>query len=210
MSTALDLDQELEPESTPSTKNRMARTSKTSIKPSAKAAKTLKQLPTLKTPAKSVQSMGTEDFQEVRSLIELMKKNGLAVFKFEQGDFKITLKTPEGAAGGATVIHGSAHAPVAAPAPSATSEQSGPDEPAKSNYKEIKSPMVGTFYSSASPESSVFVDAGKTINAESVVCIIEAMKVMNEIKAEMAGTVVEIVAENGKPVQFGEVLFRVS
>ena len=70
--------------------------------------------------------------------------------------------------------------------------------------------MVGTFYASPSPESPAFVEVGKSINAESVVCIIEAMKVMNEIKAEIAGKVVEIVAENGKPVQFGQVLFRVS
>ena len=70
--------------------------------------------------------------------------------------------------------------------------------------------MVGTFYSSPSPESPLFVEVGKTITAESVVCIIEAMKVMNEIQAEISGKVVEIVAENGKPVEFGEVLFRVS
>jgi acetyl-CoA carboxylase biotin carboxyl carrier protein len=70
--------------------------------------------------------------------------------------------------------------------------------------------MVGTFYSSPSPDAPSFVEAGKTINADSVVCIIEAMKVMNEIKAEISGKVVEVVAENGKPVQFGQVLFRVS
>lgn len=192
----------------------MARTSKTSIKPSAKPAKTTKAAPKISakpSQPKATPAKGSEDFQEVRSLIELMKKNGLAVFKFEQGDFKISLKTPAGAAGGATVIHGSTPAPAAAPAPvAAPSAEKAATEPAKSNYKEIKSPMVGTFYSSPSPEAPVFVEVGKTINAESVVCIIEAMKVMNEIKAEIAGKVVEIVAENGKPVQFGEVLFRVS
>ena len=186
----------------------MARTSKNPTKPSAKPAKSTKAVS--KVSAKPAPAKGSEDFQEVRSLIELMKKNGLAVFKFEQGDFKITLKTPEGAAGGATVIHGSAPA-AAAPAPAATAPAAtAPAETAKSNYQEIKSPMVGTFYASPSPEAPAFVEVGKTINAESVVCIIEAMKVMNEIKAEIAGKVVEIVAENGKPVQFGEVLFRVS
>jgi acetyl-CoA carboxylase biotin carboxyl carrier protein len=69
--------------------------------------------------------------------------------------------------------------------------------------------MVGTFYSAASPESDPFLSVGQDIGADSVVCIIEAMKVMNEIKAELSGTVVEILAENGKPVQFGQVLFRV-
>jgi acetyl-CoA carboxylase biotin carboxyl carrier protein len=78
-----------------------------------------------------------------------------------------------------------------------------------SDLKEIKSPMVGTFYSAPSPESDPFLTVGQTIGADSVVCIIEAMKVMNEIKAELGGTVVEILAENGKPVQFGQVLFRV-
>ena len=212
----LDLDQQVEPESIPSTNNRMARTSKTSPKPSqklplksAKSIKAASKVPAKPAPVKASPAKGSEDFQEVRSLIELMKKNGLAVFKFEQGDFKITLKTPAGAAGGATVIHGSAPAPAAAPV-AAPAVAAAPAEPAKSNYKEIKSPMVGTFYASPSPESPAFVEVGKTINAESVVCIIEAMKVMNEIKAEIAGKIVEIVAEDGKPVQYGEVLFRVS
>jgi acetyl-CoA carboxylase biotin carboxyl carrier protein len=142
-----------------------------------------------------------------------MKKNGLAVFKFEQGDFKITLKTPAGASGGASVIHGSpVPSPTASTAPSAdpSTKPSTPADPVKNNFKEIKSPMVGTFYLSSAPEADPFVAVGQRINAESIVCIIEAMKVMNEIKAEMSGSIVEVVAENGKPVQFGEVLFRVS
>jgi acetyl-CoA carboxylase biotin carboxyl carrier protein len=75
--------------------------------------------------------------------------------------------------------------------------------------KEIVSPMVGTFYRTASPDAPPFVDVGKTVTEDTVVCIIEAMKVMNEIKAEMGGVIAEVVAENGKPVQFGQVLFRV-
>jgi acetyl-CoA carboxylase biotin carboxyl carrier protein len=74
---------------------------------------------------------------------------------------------------------------------------------------EILSPMVGTFYRAGSPESPPFADIGKEVTEETVVCIIEAMKVMNEIKAETKGVIAEIVAENGKPVQFGQVLFRV-
>jgi acetyl-CoA carboxylase biotin carboxyl carrier protein len=183
----------------------MARNTKTSKKSSKAPAKKL--------PAaapKTAKSVGS-DFPEVRSLIELLKKNDLAVLEFEKGDFRITLKTPAGATSGATVIQGHASAalpaPVASPA-AAPAEKSA--EPAKSNYKEITSPMVGTFYASPSPEAGPFVEPGKTINADTVVCIIEAMKVMNEIKAEIAGKVVEVVAENGKPVQFGQVLFRVS
>jgi acetyl-CoA carboxylase biotin carboxyl carrier protein len=75
--------------------------------------------------------------------------------------------------------------------------------------KEIASPMVGTFYRSASPEGAPFVDVGKSVTEDTVVCIIEAMKVMNEIKAETSGIIAEVMAENGKPVQFGQALFRV-
>jgi acetyl-CoA carboxylase biotin carboxyl carrier protein len=150
------------------------------------------------------------EIKEIRALIDLMKKNDLAVFKIEEGDFKITLKTPEGASS-RTVVQG-----VASPSPSisslpAVAAASAPQEatPAPSNFKEIVSPMVGTFYTAASPDAPSFVEVGTVIHPESAVCIIEAMKVMNEIKAEIAGTVVEVVATNGKPVQFGEVLFRV-
>jgi acetyl-CoA carboxylase biotin carboxyl carrier protein len=188
----------------------MARNTKISKKPSVKP---FSKAPAKKTSAasKPAASGASKEFQEVRTLIDLLKKNDLAVLEFEQGDFRITLKTPAGASGGATLIQSHAAAPTPAPvASSPAAEKSAASEPAKSNYKEITSPMVGTFYASPSPEAPSFVEVGKTINAESVVCIIEAMKVMNEIKAEMSGKVVEIVAENGKPVQFGQVLFRVS
>jgi len=151
------------------------------------------------------------DIKEIRSLIDLMKKNGVAVFKMEREGFKITLKTSE-----ATVSHsvvtsqpmvtysGPAAQPASAPAPAA----SAPAPAAASGGIEIKSPMVGTFYSSPSPDSPTFVSVGQEITPDTVICIIEAMKVMNEVKAEVAGTVTEICAENGKPVQFGQVMFR--
>lgn len=154
------------------------------------------------------------EIKEIRTLVDLMKKNGLAVFQMEQGDFKITLKTPEGAARGTSFVQGAPNFSMAVPTPSfneasaPVTEVAAPSSSQK--YKEILSPMVGTFYTAASPESPAFVEVGQQINPESVVCIIEAMKVMNEIKAEIAGKVVEVVAQNGKPVQFGEVLFRVS
>jgi acetyl-CoA carboxylase biotin carboxyl carrier protein len=187
----------------------MARNTKTSKKPSVKPSTkaTVKKTSAVKPAVKG----GGKDFQEVRTLIDLLKKNDLAVLEFEQGDFRITLKTPAGASSGATLIQGHAPATTQAPVASApASEKPSASEPAKSNYKEITSPMVGTFYSSPSPDAPAFVETGKTINADTVVCIIEAMKVMNEIKAEIAGKIVEVVAENGKPVQFGQVLFRVS
>ena len=189
----------------------MARTSKISKKPSSKPAKVLPIKKADKATSLPVKSPAG-DFQEVRTLIELLKKNDLAVLEFAKGDFKITLKTPSGAFGGAPVFQTTAPAPIAASTSTsaAASDKPSAKEPAKSNYKEIKSPMVGTFYASQSPENPSFVEVGKSVTAESIVCIIEAMKVMNEIQAEVAGKVVEVVAENGKPVQFGEVLFRVS
>jgi acetyl-CoA carboxylase biotin carboxyl carrier protein len=90
-----------------------------------------------------------------------------------------------------------AEAPAAAPAPE------------KSTEPEIKSPMIGTFYRKPSPESESYVEVGDTVTADTVVCIVEAMKVMNEIKAEMSGVITEILVEDGSPVEFGQALFRV-
>jgi acetyl-CoA carboxylase biotin carboxyl carrier protein len=99
---------------------------------------------------------------------------------------------------------GPAAQPASAPAPDA----SAPAPAEASGGIEIQSPLVGTFYSSPSPDSPTFVSVGQEITPDTVICIIEAMKVMNEVKAEVAGTVTEICAENGKPVQFGQVMFR--
>lgn len=138
-----------------------------------------------------------------------MRKNDLSVFKMEKEGFKITLKKGTDFQPVITTT-----APVAYPAtvaPAAT--VSTPDTPAGSketdNLREITSPMVGTFYASPSPEAPSFVTVGQEVTEDTVVCIIEAMKVMNEIKAECRGVIAEIVAENGKPVQFGQVLFKV-
>ena len=143
------------------------------------------------------------DLKEIRTLIDLMKKNGLSVFKMEREGFKITLKT--GSADGAAQII--ALSPTHAPA----QQGSITSEPAAeaSQHMEITSPMVGTFYAAQSPEAAPYVTVGQEITPDTVVCIIEAMKVMNEIKAEISGVIAEVCAENGKPVQFGQALFRV-
>ncbi|MGA7393408.1 MAG: acetyl-CoA carboxylase biotin carboxyl carrier protein [Terrimicrobiaceae bacterium] len=147
------------------------------------------------------------DLKEIRTLIDLMKKNGLSVFKMERQGFKITLKT--GSADKATQVITLAPAQAA---PAGSQNTAGAtNEPATevSQHKEIKSPMVGTFYAAPSPEAPPYVTVGQEVTPDSVVCIIEAMKVMNEIKAEITGVIAEVCAENGKPVQFGEALFRV-
>jgi len=137
------------------------------------------------------------EIKEIRALIDLMKKNGLTVFKMEKEGFKIMLQIG-GAEACPVVLTSAAAAPAATAVPAAASD-----------LKEVVSPMVGTFYASPSPETAPYVEVGQTVTPETVVCIVEAMKVMNEIKAEVAGTIAEVVAENGKPVQFGQALFRV-
>jgi acetyl-CoA carboxylase biotin carboxyl carrier protein len=143
------------------------------------------------------------DIKQIKTLIDLMKKNDLTVFKMEQEDFKITLKKETGYA---PVVSAPPQALApSAPVPADTVEPSTP----AAKGREIVSPMVGTFYSAPSPESPPFVEVGQKVTSDTVVCIIEAMKVMSEIKAEMSGTVTEVLVENGKPVQFGQALFRV-
>jgi acetyl-CoA carboxylase biotin carboxyl carrier protein len=147
------------------------------------------------------------ELKDIKAIIDLMKKNDLSVFEMEKDGFRLKLQK---GAGEQTVF--SSPAPVA-PAPAAngpaTTAAPAPEAAASSTLKDIVSPMVGTFYRAGSPETPAFVDVGKEVSEETVVCIIEAMKVMNEIKAETKGVIAEIVAENGKPVQFGQVLFRV-
>ena len=142
-----------------------------------------------------------------------MRKNDLSVFKMESEGFKITLKRGADpiittAPVGATYALPSA-APVATTAaPAASAEASAPAGGGE-KLREITSPMVGTFYASPAPDAQPFVKIGQKVDETTVVCIIEAMKVMNEIKADCKGEIVEIVAEIGKPVQFGQAMFRV-
>lgn len=146
------------------------------------------------------------DLKDIKELIAMMRKNDLSVFKLEQEGFRITLK--RGADFQPVVTQASVplSLPSTAPSDVAAVEQSSTKSAEK--LREITSPMVGTFYSSPSPDSPAYLSVGQEITEDSVVCIVEAMKVMNEIKAECRGVVAEIVAENGKPVQFGQVLFR--
>ena len=147
------------------------------------------------------------DLKEIKVLIDLMKKNDLSVFKLESEGFKIVLEKHTGYQ--PVVSQGAAPAPVAQAAPAAAptvAETATPKEPAG---KAIVSPTVGTFYAAGSPELPPFVTVGQAVTEDTVVCIIEAMKVMNEIKADVKGVITEIVAENGKPVQFGQTLFKI-
>jgi acetyl-CoA carboxylase biotin carboxyl carrier protein len=149
------------------------------------------------------------DLKDIKAIIDLMKKNSISEFEMEKQDFKIKLKR-----GG----NGGMHAPMeesqlpSYPMPqiSAGTQMMPVSLPtAPSNELEIRSPMVGTFYRAPSPESANYVDIGSEVNSDTVVCIIEAMKVMNEIKAEVRGVITQILVESAKPVEFGQPLFKI-
>jgi|SRR5690349_9896929 len=154
-------------------------------------------------------ALDPKDVKEIKSIIDLMKKHDLSVFEMEKEGFR--LKLQRGASGSQAALV--APSVAGGPARGAVAGSEPPPPAAKAietvPMKEIVSPMVGTFYRAASPDAPPFVEVGKPVTEESVVCIIEAMKVMNEIKAETSGVIAEIVAENGKPVQFGQALFKV-
>ncbi|MFZ0826113.1 MAG: acetyl-CoA carboxylase biotin carboxyl carrier protein [Verrucomicrobiia bacterium] len=151
------------------------------------------------------------DIKDIKAIIDLMKKNSITEFELERQDSKIRLK--RGINSGTPVIQydepaGGGVAPVLLPA-GAPSAPTGAGQIAATGEIEVKSPMIGTFYRAPSPEAASYVEIGTEINPESVVCIIEAMKVMNEIKSEVKGVVTQVLVENGKPVEFGQPLLKV-
>ncbi len=145
------------------------------------------------------------NIKEIRQLIKLMVDNDLSELDIASGEEKVSLKRGPG---GVPIVMTAPAAMQAAAAPAEPEAEATPSEPAD-DLIEIKSPMVGTFYASASPDSDQFVQVGDAIGPETVICIIEAMKVMNEIKAECAGVIVEVCVSNTQPVEFGQVLLRV-
>jgi len=152
------------------------------------------------------------ELKDIKAIIDLMRRNDLSVFEMEKDGFRLKLqKGPsEQPISMVPVPIPSAHSSMAPGASTSAGGIQPTQSPAETvTLRDIVSPMVGTFYRAASPDAPAFVDVGKEVTEDSVVCIIEAMKVMNEIKAETTGVIAEVVAENGKPVQFGQVLYRV-
>lgn len=152
--------------------------------------------------------MGDEkrnDLKKVKELVELMLENDLVEVEIADGDSKIHLKRPghsqpQFAPAPMQYTHASAPAPAAVP-------QTAPA--AADNLVDIQSPIIGTFYAAPSPDSPPFAKIGDRVNPETVVCIIEAMKVMNEIKAEKSGTIEKIMVTNGQAVEFNQSLFKI-
>jgi len=151
------------------------------------------------------------EIKDIKQLIKLMVDNDLSEVDIEAGQDKVHLKRGSDVAAAPAPV---ASLPVAAaPAAAAPAEQAQPaaekaEEPSD-GLLEVKSPMVGTFYAASSPDSDPYVASGSNVGDETVVCIVEAMKVMNEIKAECSGTIAEMCVKNAQPVEFGQVLFRV-
>jgi acetyl-CoA carboxylase biotin carboxyl carrier protein len=138
-----------------------------------------------------------------------MKKNSMSEFELERQDFKIRLR--RGGIPGPVYEEGG-NGNVAGAQPAVAGAQAAPlalASAAAAGDVEIKSPMIGTFYRAPSPESANYIEVGSEVNPDSVVCIIEAMKVMNEIKAEVRGVVTAILIDNAKPVEFGQPIFKI-
>jgi len=153
------------------------------------------------------------ELEQIKAIIEMMKDNDLSEFSMEQDGLKIRIKRgPEGFQQTVTLPPAAPPVPLAAAgaAPAAASAPaSAAPAPAATDIKHIVSPMVGTFYRAPAPDAPPYVEVRQEVDPETVVCIIEAMKVMNEIKAEVKGVITEILAENAKPVEFGQKLFAV-
>jgi len=150
------------------------------------------------------------ELKDIKAIIDLMKKNSITEFELEEKDSKLRLK--RGVNGGVPVVATDDSMPMLsmpAPSPLMPAVPQAPAVPVNTGEIDVKSPMIGTFYRSPSPEAAPYADIGTEVNPETVVCIIEAMKVMNEIKAEVKGVITQNLIENGKPVEFGQPLFKV-
>jgi acetyl-CoA carboxylase biotin carboxyl carrier protein len=149
------------------------------------------------------------DIKDIKVLVQLMVENDLGELEIADGATRVHLKRQGPAA--PVIAMPPAASPASQPAPAAHAVQAGAKEaaPPAEDLIEIRSPMVGTFYAAPSPDSEPFVQVGAAVREDAAVCIIEAMKVMNEIKAECSGVIREVCVKNSQPVEFGQVLFRV-
>ena len=148
--------------------------------------------------------------KELKELIEFLKEQDIAEFELERGDVKVRIKrgTPVAIAP-LTLPISAAPVPTPTTAPPVSASAAPPAKSADEGLHQVKSPIVGTFYESPSPGSPPFVKPGDTVEAGQVLCIIEAMKLMNEIEADVSGEVVKRLVNNGQPVEYGQPLFNI-
>jgi acetyl-CoA carboxylase biotin carboxyl carrier protein len=157
------------------------------------------------------------DLRKLKTLIDLISESNISELEITEAEGKVRIvKAGPPAAGAVTHLYAPpavAAAPLVAPAPTASSAAAAAAEAAAQEappeVKTIKSPMVGTFYRSASPGSAAFVDVGSEVKAGQAVCIVEAMKIMNEIEADIGGRIVKVLCDNGQAVEYGQALFVV-
>ena len=160
------------------------------------------------------------DIKDIQNLIKFVAKSGASEVKLEMEDIKITIKTGGDSERAETSVYPATHvvthaAPTAlqahAPAPAAPVAESAAPAPAAENdkYITVKSPIIGTFYRKPSPDKSVFVEVGDTVSPGSVLCVIEAMKLFNEIECEVSGKIVKVLVDDSSPVEFDQPLFLI-
>jgi acetyl-CoA carboxylase biotin carboxyl carrier protein len=155
------------------------------------------------------------DHDQLKALLTLLGESDIQELRLEGDDFRLEVRRNLPAPAPVAVLQAPVAAPVPAPAaPSAPAPAPSPSAPppppaVRSDLQEITAPMVGTFYRAPAPGEPPFVEIGNRINAGQPVCVLEAMKLMNELEAEVSGEVVEILVENGTPVEFGQVLMRI-
>jgi acetyl-CoA carboxylase biotin carboxyl carrier protein len=150
----------------------------------------------------------TVDLKEIKKIVELMNEHGLTLFHLEKEDFNLKLKKGADAEDIREALGSLVAAPAASAGPAPPQESAPAAEEPIDVGRSISSPMVGTYYRKPAPEADDFVAVGDEVSEGDILCIIEAMKVMNEIKAETSGTIAELCVEDSTPVQYGDVLFR--
>ena len=147
------------------------------------------------------------DIRKVKKLIELLETSDIAEIEIKEGEEAVRISRSSGVM---TTVVAPATAPAAAPAPSPVAAAEEKPVPQTTSGHVVSSPMVGTFYRAPAPEEAPFVEVGDRVRSDQTVCIIEAMKLMNEIEAEVSGQVMEILVENGEPVEYGQPLMRIN
>ena len=148
------------------------------------------------------------DIRKVKKLIELLEESGIAEIEIKEGEESVRISRHGAAPAQAPMQY--APAPIAAAAPAAAAAADEPAEDALPSGHVLKSPMVGTYYSSPSPEAPAFVQIGDTVSEGDTLCIVEAMKILNQIEADKSGTIKAILVENGLPIEFGQPLFVIA
>src|SRR5580765_6014834 len=147
------------------------------------------------------------DLRKLKKLIDLVQESGIAELEITEGEEKVRISRGGNAVQTAVMTMPQAAAMMAAPPAAAAAVAAAPETPAEPEGHVVKSPMVGTFYRSSAPGAKPFVEVGQTVNAGETLCIIEAMKLLNEIEADQTGVVKKVLVENGQPVEYGQPLF---